>query len=981
MSSTAEETFAGKPKIGSPVTVSLGDSMPDIGDELASVFEESYKAAGLTLAKSRTVGVVTPNAKANAEAYARARAGDAITDIDATTHDAVQRVIGNALRDSLSQQETADKLSGLFGDARAQTIARTEAQTAYNAGTISALKDAGEEYAVVNDPCECGEEVCDVDGEIWTLEECEAQLLGHPNCARNFRPLTEDELADVKEEEATDDAEGFAFLEARIALLEARQAFGDSFDEDKHPRDEKGRFTLVGDASKLGGATPKQFYRENATGAMHLFKPDPPVKILGAAAASQIARLVDPNAIAAEHVVINGKSGLMQQMVPGSKPMGAPVSAADFHAIQREQVIDWITSQHDSHPGQFIRDAQGNVRAVDKSQAWKYFGKDKLSQTYHPNSVYGERPPIYNTALKGSKLDPEVIRPILERASAITKAQSDAILRPYAAHVFGDGTPKYHSFLKAAHERIVGAKAAFSKYYSHLTGKSVKFSAEAGLRARAEAADTSDSWLEVTADASDETPQKFSVDFRALYYAHEQFDWDPDKHPREPAGSPEGGEFTSAGGSDEDMGSMIKTGEGNVGKSLSGQAKALLAKKEHQKELWKAQGARYRAKKKAEAEAKKLAALGIKPPTPPTGEKQALTPAGAKELLGSLKQDFGKTYGDQEIKGRIDKAIAAIDSKPEYAKNWVDLIEKHGIGAVGIGIMTSSNYEQFANLKGRIEAGTTHSLAPMKDGPTKGKIIEQQETLKTAVAMQSGMTPKDYLEGTRALRYYTESGYGDINRSLREGHGLDADGKRLDRFFAKLPDVEKDRMMYRAFEAPPDSAFAKALRAGHGEFTDPAFLSATTSHSFALEWKSNQPKQGTGDKWDKNSFVISWKNEGGLKNITPWGSLGTKEGEVMMRPGARIEILSSKWVPEGGGFNYGKWHCEVRVLPPDPTKDLPSASFKNASAKAQHAVPIGSYTPPKLGTPSSGKPEKKYYYEKKISPNTGKPYYVKKVKK
>jgi hypothetical protein len=69
----------------------------------------------------------------------------------------------------------------VFGETRADLIARTETSTAFNLGTIQALKDAGEDYVVVSDPDECGEDVCDVDGETWTIEEAEAEPIGHPN--------------------------------------------------------------------------------------------------------------------------------------------------------------------------------------------------------------------------------------------------------------------------------------------------------------------------------------------------------------------------------------------------------------------------------------------------------------------------------------------------------------------------------------------------------------------------------------------------------------------------------------------------------------------------------------------------------------------------------------------------------------------------------------------------------------------------------
>lgn len=232
------ETFEAKPRTA---TASLVD---DYGDELAEAFEAAYREAGSRVATLRGTKAALGNAQDHAEGYARTRAGDMITDIDDTTRDRVGRIVGNAMRDGLSKEDVRGPLKRLFGETRADLIARTETSTAYNIGTVRALRDAGEKYVYVSDPDTCGEEVCDVDGEIWTLEEAEANPLGHPNCGRDFRPLTEEELAEVKADEGDDEDEigGFA---ARLVRIEGllRQRF--DFDESRHPRDERGRFAEV----------------------------------------------------------------------------------------------------------------------------------------------------------------------------------------------------------------------------------------------------------------------------------------------------------------------------------------------------------------------------------------------------------------------------------------------------------------------------------------------------------------------------------------------------------------------------------------------------------------------------------------------------------------------------------------------------------------------------------------------------------------
>lgn len=228
------------------VSVAFAD---DFGRDLASVFETAYRAAGATAADLRGTQTALGNATSHAEAYARERGSTMITDIDETTLERTQDIIGRGVAGNLSDQQVSDRLATLYGDVRADLIARTEIATAFNLGTVQALKDAGEEYVYVSDPDECGEDVCDVDGQIWTLEEAEAEPIGHPNCGRDFRPLTEDELAEIRAEEAEPEAEGvggFAALEDRIAALEQR------FYSEDQPRGEDGKWTSGGDGAADG---------------------------------------------------------------------------------------------------------------------------------------------------------------------------------------------------------------------------------------------------------------------------------------------------------------------------------------------------------------------------------------------------------------------------------------------------------------------------------------------------------------------------------------------------------------------------------------------------------------------------------------------------------------------------------------------------------------------------------------------------------
>jgi hypothetical protein len=187
--------MSARPKIGPALEA------PDIADELATIYGEGFNSAAEALAAARGTEIALSNAQDRAAAYADDRAGRAIVGIDDTTESRVQGIIASGVQAGESDSEVADRLGALFGEDRADTIARTEMQTAWNMGTLGALKDAGEEYVAKYDADECGQEICDTTGDIVTIEEAEADPLCHPNGSLEFRPLTADELAEVLAEE------------------------------------------------------------------------------------------------------------------------------------------------------------------------------------------------------------------------------------------------------------------------------------------------------------------------------------------------------------------------------------------------------------------------------------------------------------------------------------------------------------------------------------------------------------------------------------------------------------------------------------------------------------------------------------------------------------------------------------------------------------------------------------------------------------
>lgn len=256
------------------------------------------------------------------------------------------------------------------------------------------------------------------------------------------------------------------------------------------------QFKKAPNQPKLGGAHEKAVYLDEA-GNSWLFKPAGPGKTIipyGEEAAYKIARHVDPNVVEARTITIDGRFGSIQRLRTDLAPQkdftagsggNSPIALDKFTAdelrhIQQQHVVDWLVSNHDGHPGQFLRTIGGDVLGIDKAQAYKHLGEDKLSIDYHPNAKFGEQEPLYNTlgrAFKQGKLklDPMSALPAIRRAEAISDADLRASLRAYAETRYPGKTADQEKFLKNAIARKNAIRADFERYYSDLIGEPYSF--------------------------------------------------------------------------------------------------------------------------------------------------------------------------------------------------------------------------------------------------------------------------------------------------------------------------------------------------------------------------------------------------------------------------------------------------------------------------------------------------------------------------
>ncbi len=110
-----------------------------------------------------------------------------------TTKDEIRALVGRQADEGWSVEQLAKEIRAkgeIASRSRALTIARTETGTGYNLGSVAAYRTGGVTHVDVLD----GEDdpICAAaNGSRWTLEEAEANPLGHPNCTRAFSPVVE----------------------------------------------------------------------------------------------------------------------------------------------------------------------------------------------------------------------------------------------------------------------------------------------------------------------------------------------------------------------------------------------------------------------------------------------------------------------------------------------------------------------------------------------------------------------------------------------------------------------------------------------------------------------------------------------------------------------------------------------------------------------------------------------------------------------
>lgn len=177
--------------------------IPDPTAWLGVLLSDYYRRAlqAVVAATEDTLDAPVSLTQQQVQAYL-AEAGQNVAGITETTRQAVAEALqaGQAIGEGVPQLAARIRELGAFGQARAETIARTELGQAVNRATVVAFRASGLVVGVQvldghdDEPC------ASLNGRRLTLEEAERlPPLGHPRCTRALSPIVD-----------TDDLEGAA---------------------------------------------------------------------------------------------------------------------------------------------------------------------------------------------------------------------------------------------------------------------------------------------------------------------------------------------------------------------------------------------------------------------------------------------------------------------------------------------------------------------------------------------------------------------------------------------------------------------------------------------------------------------------------------------------------------------------------------------------------------------------------------------------
>lgn len=145
--------------------------------------------------------------------------------------------------------------------------------------------------------------------------------------------------------------------------------------------------------------------------------------------------------------------------------------------LMAEHVMDWLTSQHDTHADNIILlNSDPGILGIDKGQAFKFMGQDTLAQHYKPpgnveDSAYGSLWADWEDGTLKGDPNGQMLNAI-KRIENMDESQFLRLISPYAERL---GYDKFHSFMKAAKSRKANIRKDFETFLTNISGKPFRF--------------------------------------------------------------------------------------------------------------------------------------------------------------------------------------------------------------------------------------------------------------------------------------------------------------------------------------------------------------------------------------------------------------------------------------------------------------------------------------------------------------------------
>lgn len=491
----------------------------DLADDLGNVYQAGQMTAWLGLKNApsdKYAASWAAVANENAVSYVR-DATNRLAGVGDNTWQLVRAQTTSATAKGMSTEDLKEKIEGItgFSEFRADTIARTETVGAYVQGDLAGARALGDVGPVE---------------KVWVAALDQRTRESHAAAHNQTVPL--DGLFDLGGI-ATDGPHSPGLPPGEVVNCRCYVEMlypGDtrpdgSIVEGGEPEPDPawepepfagGDLSLARNQPELGGAHRKSVLLDD-DGNQFLFKPQDEWVARGEAAASEIGIRAGLNVPRIHLHTFNGEVGTLQRMVPGARN-GFPgpasgfdptkVTRADLATLQQHRALDWMIGNHDAHAGQFIRQGYatsgGELIGIDKGQAFKHFGNDKLDRKYHPNGKFGEAAPVYNriedayadgSLPDGAFTSYAKTKPgadsTIGRLMAIPDDEYRSILTGYARGRYASDPAGMTQFLDAAVTRKNQLAADMAKYHRSLDTARAKALAARNPPARAVALDGS----------------------------------------------------------------------------------------------------------------------------------------------------------------------------------------------------------------------------------------------------------------------------------------------------------------------------------------------------------------------------------------------------------------------------------------------------------------------------------------------------------